>query len=226
MALDLSIVHNDGRVEPLREHDRAAPHAIVLRHPRDPRGNLSHILRLPALRLGEGAGLVLVAEEEVRVREGLHQGRLERRHLHEERRREVQAIDLVVLAAELRHELHRLRGGGHEEAGAVHDLGVLNKLPVLRLLHVGHVELISRREVRDEGALAVLDAHAAGAGGDRVHGLVADRHAVVCADLRHLLGVLVAADAAHVRSGARYLKHPLRDADAVLRCTSSNVLDV
>ena len=42
----------------------------------------------------------------------------------------------------------------------------------------------------------------------------------------HLLAELVVADASHVRGSTRHLQHPLCHADAVLRCPSSNVLDV
>ena len=50
--------------------------------------------------------------------------------------------------------------------------------------------------------------------------------AIVAADLGHLVGVLVGADAAHVDGGARDLEHPLSDADAVLGGAARDELDV
>ena len=47
-------------------------------------GDHGNVLGLPALGLGEGAGLVLVSEHEVGVGDGLHEAGLEGRDLHQE----------------------------------------------------------------------------------------------------------------------------------------------
>mmetsp|Transcript_8347 Transcript_8347/g.26578 ORF Transcript_8347/g.26578 Transcript_8347/m.26578 type:complete len:419 (-) Transcript_8347:14-1270(-) len=216
---------HDGVVAALRDHHGAGPR-LHGGHEREPRGDELDVLRLPALRLGPGERLSLVAEEEVHVRHPVEKAVLEGRHLHEEGRREVHAVDAAVLLLLHRSELDGLLRHRHEEAGAVDDLRLLHELPVLGLLAMLGLVVVRGAQVCAQRA---LDAHDERGAGARGHGLVdhvVRRHAIRLAGLRQGLAVCVLAHAAHVGRGARLLQHPLRDADAVLRGAAGDVLHV
>mmetsp|Transcript_12077 Transcript_12077/g.31971 ORF Transcript_12077/g.31971 Transcript_12077/m.31971 type:complete len:385 (+) Transcript_12077:2738-3892(+) len=220
-------VSRDERVFPtLCEDNRALTSSVLLRKAGSLGRHLADVLAVPTHRLAERHRLRLVSEEVVNVRQEVLQRLQERGHLHDERRAEVQAVHLVLLAAVLRHLHHRVGRHGDEESGAVDNLRRLHHRPVLRLLEVRDLVVVRRREVRDEAALAVLDAHRARAGGRRLVHHVAYRDVVRRSLRLHLLAELVVSDASHV-SGARVrrLQHPLADADGVLRRATGNVLD-
>ena len=195
-----------------------------LGHLGDLHGDLRDVLGGPALRLGEGDRLGLVTEEHVDVREHVHHRLLERGHLHEERRGEVEHVALAVLRGVLGHLKHGVGGHGEEEAGGVEEARVLHELPVLGLLEVLNLVVVGRVDRGDEGALAAVDEDAAGAGGGGLVDHVVGVDAVGGAKLLHILGVAILADASHVGGGIGDLEHPLRDADGVLGGAAGDVL--
>merc|ERR1712187_519523 len=93
---DLAIDRHDSGIASLRDHNVALPGftaLLVHRDQREARGDELHVVCLPAARLRVRAGLGLVAEEVINVWKRLLQARAEGRHLHDEGRREVEAVN-------------------------------------------------------------------------------------------------------------------------------------
>jgi len=221
----LAIDAHDGGIAALRD-DHCPLHALGARNQGKPRRNELDVCGLPALGLGPSARLGLVAEEVIAIWDGLHEDRLEGRHLHQEWRRQVQAIDATIFRLLGRDCLHGVGRDSGEEACAVDDLGALDDLPIRSLLAVVRFVVVRGVQVGAQRALNASNERGASAsrrlGVDHVQRI----DTVGAAGLLQLLTVLVLADAAHVSSGASLLRHPLRDADGVLGGTSSNELHV
>lgn len=86
------------------------------------------------------------------------------------------------------------------------------------------VERVGGREVGDQRALRLDDAHSAGARGLLWVLHVVHVHAVLLGTLLELLGMVVLADGAEERRGRLVVlvQHPLRHADGVLRGTAGH----
>mmetsp|Transcript_69327 Transcript_69327/g.96162 ORF Transcript_69327/g.96162 Transcript_69327/m.96162 type:complete len:366 (-) Transcript_69327:5-1102(-) len=224
VLLDHATDAHDGGVAALRD-DHGALAVLCAGDQGEPRGDELDVLGLPALSLSPGQCLRLVAEEVVHVGHGLVEDGLEGRHLHEEGRGEVHAVDALGLLL-LRGQLDGLRRHGREEASTVDDLCVLHDLPVLWLLAVRGLVVVRGVQVRAQRPLNAHNERGAGARGRGLVHHVRRLHAVVRARLREGLAIRVLADAAHVGSGAGLLQHPLGHANGVLRCAARDVLHV
>mmetsp|Transcript_102907 Transcript_102907/g.300263 ORF Transcript_102907/g.300263 Transcript_102907/m.300263 type:complete len:345 (-) Transcript_102907:130-1164(-) len=234
---DSAVDRHDGRIRPLRD-DYHALHSGLLavqgallarlcaRDQGEARGNERHVLRVPAFDLRPRLRLGLVAEEHVHIGQELREHRLERRHLHQERRREVQAVRRARLGGLLRRQPHGVGRHGDEEASAVDDLGFRHQLPDLGLLQVVHLVVVGRVEVRAKRPLVAVDEDGAAACRRRLVDHVGRLHAILVTGLLHLGAVGVTADAACESCGPLGLQEPLGNADGVLRGSAGNVLHV
>lgn len=186
--------------------------------------NNSHLLDvIPQSVLSTvSGGLTLVGKDIVSVCEG--GGDLIGKEVNNEGGREVEAEDLVVRAEGFGDGFEGLDGHGEEETGGVVDLGGGNNLLGDVSLEVGRLEVVSGREVSDEGALPLLHEDGAGAGGGLLVNVVVSEHAVRGGGLLELLAKLVLPDGSHESGLAGLAHHPLGNADGVLGRAAGNVL--
>merc|ERR1719235_2635999 len=101
-------VCHDRRIRALRDHHITV---LVLRtwDQRQSCCNECNVLCVPSLSLSPGPGLGLISKQEIHVGKCLDKASLERGHLHEERRREIHAIEAALLCRHHRSKLNRLR---------------------------------------------------------------------------------------------------------------------
>jgi len=120
---DLAVHAHHGRLGAVGDHNGAAARAVQLGQRGDGECDIRRAGASHAVGSSPGSGLGLVAEHVVGVVHDLGQGL--REHGRDERRRKVQGVDLAVGSAVLAGGDHGVWGHGEEEAGAVHDGGVV-----------------------------------------------------------------------------------------------------
>merc|ERR550539_574200 len=213
----------DDGVGTLGDDHRPSLAAVLLGQHRDCQSYLLHVCCAQVEGISKCGSLSLVSKDNVSIRHDRHHLVLE--ELDEEGGREVEAVGPVVGGTVLADLQHRVNGHREEEAGRVDHLGSLHCLPVLSIVEMLHSKVIGGVQLCHQGPVLASDEDSAPSRGELCRDLVLHIHTCLLCLRLQSLPIVVLANTPKVGGGVLLTENPLSNADRVLCCSTSNVVN-